>query len=136
VTADLNGNITLVAGSNVTITGNNSAKTITIASSGGSSTWVGTATSDLNIGTFKITTGGIGNINVDDDINFPGGSGPFATGGGELRCRGGTIKLETTADPGLNLDGITTGTPSNTSSPSSYLKVTVNGNVRYIPIYS
>jgi hypothetical protein len=35
VTADLNGTITLVAGSNVTITGNNSAKTITIASSGG-----------------------------------------------------------------------------------------------------
>ena len=37
VTADLNGNITLVAGTNVTITGNNTAKTITISSSGGSS---------------------------------------------------------------------------------------------------
>lgn len=35
VTADLNGTITLVAGTNVTITGDNSAKTITINSSGG-----------------------------------------------------------------------------------------------------
>lgn len=35
VTADLNGTITIVAGSNVTVTGDNSAKTITIASTGG-----------------------------------------------------------------------------------------------------
>jgi len=35
VTADLNGNITLVAGTNVTLTGDNTAKTITINSSGG-----------------------------------------------------------------------------------------------------
>lgn len=37
VTADLNGNITLVAGTNVTITGDNTAKTITINSSAGGS---------------------------------------------------------------------------------------------------
>lgn len=37
VVSDLNGNITLVAGSNVTISGDNSAKTITIAASGGGS---------------------------------------------------------------------------------------------------
>lgn len=36
VTTDLNGNITLVAGTNITITGDNSAKTITINSTGGS----------------------------------------------------------------------------------------------------
>jgi hypothetical protein len=35
VTADLNGNITLVAGTNVTLTANNTAKTITINSTGG-----------------------------------------------------------------------------------------------------
>ena len=136
VTADLNGNITLVAGSNVTITGSNSAKTITIASAGGTSTWVGTAASDLNMGNFTITTGGLGNINVADDINFPSGTGPAVFSGGTLLCRGGTITLETTNDPGLNLSGITTGTPSNTSTPSSYLKVTINANTRYIPIYS
>jgi len=92
--------------------------------------------STLNMNGNTISSGGVGNIVVDDDINFPGGSGPYATSGGELRCRGGSIKLETTSDPGLNLAGITTGTPSNTSTPSSYLKVTVNGNVRYIPIFS
>jgi hypothetical protein len=37
VTADLNGTITLVAGSNITLSGDNSAKTITITSSGGGS---------------------------------------------------------------------------------------------------
>lgn len=35
VTSDLNGNITLVAGTNVTLTGDNTAKTVTINSSGG-----------------------------------------------------------------------------------------------------
>jgi hypothetical protein len=35
VTSDLNGTITLVAGTNITLTGNNTAKTITITSSGG-----------------------------------------------------------------------------------------------------
>lgn len=44
VTADLNGNITLVAGTNVTITGDNTAKTITINSSGGSGTNASTIT--------------------------------------------------------------------------------------------
>lgn len=38
VTADLNGNITLVAGTGVTITGDNTAKTITIDSTGGGAT--------------------------------------------------------------------------------------------------
>jgi hypothetical protein len=136
VTADLNGNITLVAGTNVTITGNNSAKTITIASSGGSSTWVGTATSDLNMNGFTIKSGGLGNILVDDDINFPSGTGPNVPSGGTLLCRGGTITLEVTNDPGLQLSGASTGTPSNTSTPATYLKITVNGTLRYIPLYS
>jgi hypothetical protein len=35
VTSDLNGTVTLVAGTNVTITGDNTAKTVTIAASGG-----------------------------------------------------------------------------------------------------
>jgi hypothetical protein len=135
VTADLNGNITLVAGTNVTITGNNSAKTITIASSGGSSTWVGTAASNLDMRSFSITSS-TGNVNLGDDINFPDGSGPNVIGSGTLLCRGGTITLQTTNDPGISLSGATTGTPSNTSAPSSYLKISLNGNVRYIPIYS
>jgi hypothetical protein len=136
VTADLNGNISLVAGSNVTITGNNSAKTITIASSGGTSTWVGTATSDLNMNGFTIKSGGGGNILVDDDITFPSGTGPVVFSGGELLCRGGTITLQSTNDPGINLSGVTTGTPSNTSTPTGYIKLTINSVTRYIPYYT
>jgi hypothetical protein len=135
VTADLNGTITLVAGTNVTITGNNSAKTITIASAGGSSTWVGTAASNLDMISYSIGSSS-GNINVSDDINFPSGTGPYVPSGGILLCRGGTITLETTNDPGLNLSGITTGTPGNTSSPNGYIKVTINSQTRYIPYYS
>ena len=136
VTADLNGNISLVAGSNVTITGNNTAKTITIASTGGTSTWVGTATSDLIIGQYVIRANGTGNINVDDDINFPSGSGPNVPSGGQLLCRGGDITLQVTNNPGLQLSGATTGTPSNTSTPSTYLKINVNGSNYFIPLYS
>jgi hypothetical protein len=136
VTADLNGNISLVAGTNVTITGNNSAKTITIASSGGSSTWVGTATSDLIIGQYVIRANGTGNINVDDDINFPSGSGPNVPSGGELLCRGGDIILQVTNDPGIKLSGVTTGTPSNTSTPTGYIKIAINGTNRFIPYYT
>jgi hypothetical protein len=134
VTADLNGNITLVAGTNVTITGNNSAKTITIASSGGSSTWVGTATSDLNMNGFTITNSA-GNIAVGDDINFPSGAGPNVPGAGTLLCRGGNITLQYTGDPGLQLSGAVTGTPSNTSTPSTYVKISVNGGNYFIPLY-
>jgi hypothetical protein len=135
VTADLNGTITLVAGTNVTITGNNSAKTITIASAGGSSTWVGTAASNLDMLSYSIGSS-TGNINVTDDINFPTGTGPNVVGGGTLLCRGGTITLEYTANPGLQLSGATTGTPSNTSTPSTYLKINVNSTNYYIPLYT
>lgn len=136
VTADLNGNISLVAGSNVTITGNNTAKTITIASSGGTSTWVGTATSDLNMNGYQITSGGGGNILVDDDITFPDGTGPVVFSGGTLLCRGGTIKLQTTNSLGLDLSGINTGTPGNTSTPTGYIQLTINSVTRYIPYYT
>lgn len=135
VTADLNGNITLVAGTNVTITGDNTAKTITINSSGGSGSWNGEATSDLDMNNYTITNSG-GNISVGDDINFPAGTGPYVPGSGELLCRGGSILLQYTQDPGLGVSGATTGTPSNTSTPTTYLKIAVNGTARYIPLYT
>jgi hypothetical protein len=135
VTADLNGTITLVAGTNVTLTGDNSAKTITVNSTGGSSTWVGTATSDLNMNGFTIKSGGGGNILVDDDINFPSGTGPNVSSGGQLLCRGGTITLQVTNNPGLEISGATLGTPSNTSTPGTYLRIYINGGFYFIPLY-
>jgi hypothetical protein len=135
VTADLNGTITLVAGTNITLTGNNTTKTITITSSSGSGSWNGEATTDLDMNNYTITNTG-GNISVGDDINFPDGTGPYVPSSGTLLCRGGTITLQTTNDPGLNLSGITTGTPSNTSTPTGYIKVIINSTTRYIPYYT
>ena len=66
VTADLNGTITLVAGSNITLTGNNTAKTITIASTATGNP----LTSDLDVNGYKIISPGNGNIVID-----PGGTG-------------------------------------------------------------
>jgi len=185
ITADLNGNITLVAGTGITLTGDNTAKTLTINSSAGQNTFstiavagqsnvvadstadtltlaAGTGitlttnastdtvtitnsitgvtnplTADLNLNGYYISSGGVGNIKVDDDINFPDGTGPNVPAGGQLLCRGGTIKLQYTGDPGLELAGaILSGTPSNTSTVSSWLKITVNGNTKYIPLYA
>lgn len=165
VTADLNGNITLVAGSNVTITGNNTAKTITIASSAGGSGTVDTGSvgrfaiysasttvddtstlsvvsgvvtmgSNLNLNGNYLSSGGVGNIRVDDDIIFNSGEGPFVSGSGQLLCRGGDITLQVSNDPGLELKGMTTGTPSNTSTPTGYIKLVINSSIRYIPYYT
>lgn len=135
VTADLNGNITLVAGTGITLAGNNTSKTITITSTA-TGTVTNPLTADLNLNGYNISSGGVGNINVDDDINFPSGTGPNVPGAGQLLVRGGEIKLQYTADPGLLLAGATLGTPSNTSTPTTYLKVSVNGSIRYIPLYT
>jgi hypothetical protein len=165
VTSDLNGNISLVAGTNVTITGDNSAKTITINSSAGSGTvnngssgrfafypsagttvddtstlsvvsGIVTMGSNLNLNGNYLSSGGVGNILVDDDIQFNTGEGPFVASGGQLLCRGGDITLQVTNNPGLELKGITTGTPSNTSTPTGYVKLIINSSTRYIPYYT
>jgi len=171
VSADLNGNITLVAGSNITLTGNNSAKTITITASGGGSgsgtvmagdqydfayyDAAGSQTQVNNTHSMYLDSSGNvhlnadlylpaamtvrsdgGNINFNDDINFPSDTGLLVSGSGTLLLRGGGVKIETANDPGLTLSGITTGTPSNTSTPTGYIKVVINTVTRYIPYYS
>jgi hypothetical protein len=60
VTADLNGNITLVAGTNISLTGDNTAKTLTINSTGGGGvTNPMTANLDLNGYYLNDSTGGV-----------------------------------------------------------------------------
>jgi hypothetical protein len=73
VISDLNGNITLVAGTNVTITGNNTAKTITINSSAGGLTDIVNDTTpqlggDLDVNGKKITNASGDTIEITEDI--------------------------------------------------------------------
>jgi hypothetical protein len=69
VTIDLNGNITLVAGDNVTISGNNTNKTITINATGGSTTFNAFG---------KIAVAGQSDVDADS----PGGTVTFVAGTG------------------------------------------------------
>jgi hypothetical protein len=110
---------------------------ITAAANGtGGGTVTNPLTANLNLNGFTISSGGVGNINVDDDINFPSGTGPNVPGNGTLLVRGGFIRLKYTSDPGLILEGATLGTPSNTTTPTTYLKLEVNGTVRFIPLFT
>jgi hypothetical protein len=177
VTSDLNGNITLVAGTGVTLTGNNTAKTITITSSGGggnafgniqvgavtiaadsatdtltivagtnisltaasstdtltiSSTGVSNPmTADLNLNGYFLRSGGFTNIRVDDDINFPNGTGPYAPTG-ELLVRGNSINLQTAV---MKFSSASLVTPSNTTTPVTWLRINVNGSNYSVPLY-
>jgi hypothetical protein len=92
-------------------------------------------TADLNVNGFFIRSGGVSNIKVDDDITFPGDTGPESIG--TLRVRGNPILLEsyTTASP-MQLLNAATGTPSNTSTVTGYLRVVINETTRYIPFYT
>lgn len=57
VTADLNGTITIVAGTNITVSGDNSAKTITINSTGGSGS--------LNVNTITLGDNVSGDVSLE-----------------------------------------------------------------------
>ena len=75
VVSDLNGEITLVAGTNITLTGDNTAKTITVAASGGGLTDVVNDTTpqlggSLDVNGNSIVSTSNGNINIS-----PNGSG-------------------------------------------------------------
>ena len=109
VTADLNGTITLVAGTNVTLTGDNTAKTITINSSGGTSgiTDIVQDTTpqlggNLDVNTRKITATANNDIiletsGVNGDISLI--SAGFITVGGD-----GRVELESSGSGEIELD--------------------------------
>jgi hypothetical protein len=85
---------------------------------------------------FTVNPSGSGNMSMGDDINFPSGYGPVVPGAGTLLCRAGTIELAYTGDGGIKFSGTQTGSPSSTTSPSGYLKATINGSTRWIPYYT
>lgn len=175
VTADLNGNITLVAGTNVTLTGDNTAKTITVSVTGGTgSGTVNTGSAgkfayypsngntvddtlvlstdgtsvilggNLNLNGKNISSGGIGNCRIDDDLYFvTANTGPVGNGSLLMRNLASANTSITLGTTDIYLNGSlrvssTTGTPTNTTTIVGWLKVVVQGGspiTYYLPLY-
>ena len=102
VTADLNGTITLVAGTNVTLTGDDGAKTITIASSGGGNLNVNTITVGNNVSGNVLIQNASNNSGIQLSSNGGGAISLFDSGGclfqasGQLTITTTGIVLSTT----------------------------------------
>jgi hypothetical protein len=83
VSSDLNGVITLVAGSNITLTGDNTAKTITIAATGGASDIVNDTTPQLG-GNLDVNGNSIVSVSNGNIVLAPNGNGTVIIKGGAL----------------------------------------------------
>ena len=120
-------NLTLLAGAGISISGNATTDTITI--SNGFDQTLNTSDSVIfnTVTATVLQSTGVGTPTYNSASDFIFNTGASS---GALVLNG---DLEMT---GLLTVGSTTGTPSNTSTPSSWLKVTVGGNVRYIPLYA
>ncbi len=120
-------NLTISAGAGITITGNATTDTITI--SNGFDQTLNTSDSVIfnTVTASTIQSIGVGTPTYSSASDFIFNTGSSS---GAIVLNG---DLEMT---GALTVGSTTGTPSNTASPSSWLRVTVGGNVRYIPLYT
>jgi hypothetical protein len=142
VTADLNGTITLVAGTNITLTGNNTAKTITIDSVGGNTL----DTDDIEIGqadgdlvtlrandatnsknlrfSARRNTGSVGEIDLTDKVELFRGGWQFNSTG----------LLSTPAN--VNIDAGTTATLAGAASSvyitNTDISISSNGTVTVV----
>jgi hypothetical protein len=136
--------LTLVAGTNITLTTNATADSITISSASTTGTIIqgtelffpkyrGTTGADsytLELSSLFQTNYGISWLENAFGPNFQLGT---TNNGNIILNPHGTGSIELS---GPIITDSTTGTPSNTSSPASWLKVTVSGTTRYIPLYS
>jgi hypothetical protein len=118
VTADLNGNITLVAGTNVTISGDNSAKTITINSSGGGNLNVNTISVGDNVSGLVTVQNAANNVGVSFSSNGGSYISFFDAGGALLSADG---QLTVSASSGISCD-------PNTSPTFGFYSPTSSGN--------
>lgn len=119
--------LTLAAGTGITITTNATTDTITVASGFNQSL---NTTDDVVFDTVTATT--LTSNGVGTPTYTSAGDFIFTTGNniGALVLNG---DLEMT---GAMTIASTTGTPSNTSTPTGWLKITVGSNIRYLPLYS
>lgn len=169
-----NGTLTLVAGDNVTLTTNNTAKSVTITSAGGAlvDDPDPTLSASLNVNGNYITSVGYSYVGVNDtlialssvaamagDTSFTGnavsmsmstttsasiGTNNYSSGnpnGVSLNITGDGVYIWS-YNGDIDLAGTPkfhgTGTPSNTSTPSGWIAVKINGvtGTKYIPYYT
>lgn len=119
--------LTLSAGTGIAISGNATTDTITISSGFNQS-----LNSSDNVIFNTVTASSLQSTGVGTPTYSSSSDFIFNTGGlvGALVLNG---DLEMTGEITVSA---TTGTPSNTSTPTGWLKVTVGSNVRYLPLYS
>ena len=119
--------LTLVAGTGITLTTNATTDTITVASGFNQSLNTTDSVVFSSVTASTLVSNGVGTPTYTSASDFI-----FTTGNsvGALVLNG---DLEMT---GAMTIASTTGTPSNTSTPTGWLKVTVGSNVRYLPLYS
>lgn len=120
--------LSIAAGTGITITGDALTDTITISSG-----FNQTLNSTDNVIFNTVTASTLQSTGVGTPTYTSGSDFIFNTGGlgtGSLILNGG---IEVSGEMSI---AATTGTPSNTSTPTGWLKVTVGSNVRYLPLYS
>jgi hypothetical protein len=119
--------LTLAAGTGITLTTNATTDTITIASGFNQSLNTTDSVVFNTVTATTLTSNGVGTptyTSAGDFIFTTGNSLGALVLNGDLEISGAMTIASTT------------GTPSNTSSPTGWLKVTVGSNVRYLPLYS
>ena len=119
--------LTLVAGTGITLTTDAATDTITVASGFNQSLNTTDTVVFNSVIASTLTSNGVGTPTYTSASDFI-----FTTGNsiGALVLNG---DLEMT---GAMTIASTTGTPSNTATPTGWLKITVGSNIRYIPLYS
>jgi hypothetical protein len=140
VSVDLNGTLTLVAGSNITLTGNNTAKTITITSSGGGGGSQSPLTTNVDMQGYYLYDS-IGNPKINDDLYFlQNNSGPVGAGTLLIRNRSANetnitlTQNEISIQGGLQFDNLsTTDRNALTASPGM---VIWNTTTNKLQVYS
>ncbi len=128
VVSDLNGVITLVAGSNITVTGDNTAKTVTIASTGGEvvSDLTPQLGGDLSVNGFKIVSEPASNGNIVLEPN----------GTGDVLLKTDTIRVGTTVAAqifALQGEDLILGTSDTGYVNQLAIRTGANGNIDLTP---
>jgi hypothetical protein len=120
--------LSIAAGTGISITGDATSDTITISSGFNQA-----LNSTDNVIFNTVTASTLQSTGVGTPTYTSGSDFIFNTGGlgaGSLILNG---DIEVSGEMTI---AATTGTPSNTSTPTGWLKVTVGSNVRYLPLYS